>query len=451
MCKYCKIYLGLTDKLIDCVPANLVTFQGLRLTSVAEILLRLKPYLSAQTSERVNICFHTRTGVDFYLNEQGLLTPFKRKEWKKYLVAKRKMHHDDPPIRPDILYKLRKKHSNKILEAWLWPPKEKSLIWDRSYRSFLSAIKLSPSLVNREVSGYGGSREKDISNAVTVLVGQTTSNISPKGQRNRLPTPIFRSPADIPQLNVLYRGTKYRYAHPLIPSSYREFKNIVEAQEYNRILIFSINLVIEAVFDEFGYLLTHNEAESIIQHYKIIPWTRMIDLTTDVNIAKAFAANLKESNMDPCLYEVVIWNLDFFDTGGKLIKKLPLARPDGQSAVAHFGLGFDMSTGNIFDKYGFIMAVTEHSFENGAGWEPFGGSAFYIKGTKFSGPLLNMRNYNRLQSLLYFRKFETSKSLRALKRIINTIERNIDFFAELGTRIVNVREGIGLAKKLYCR
>jgi len=53
-------------------------------------------------------------------------------------------------------------------------------------------------------------------------------------------------------------------------------------------------LVMETVADEFGDLFTHNEAESVVQHYKILPWTLMIDLTLDGYVAKAFAALMEE-------------------------------------------------------------------------------------------------------------------------------------------------------------
>ena len=58
--------------------------------------------------------------------------------------------------------------------------------------------------------------------------------------------------------------------------------------------IFARNLVMETVADEFGDLFTHNEAESVVQHYKILPWTLMIDLTLDGYVAKAFAALMEE-------------------------------------------------------------------------------------------------------------------------------------------------------------
>ena len=70
--------------------------------------------------------------------------------------------------------------------------------------------------------------------------------------------------------------------------------NFAEVEKIQPLRIFACNLVMETVADEFGDLFTHNEAESVVQHYKILPWTLMIDLTLDGYVAKAFAALMEE-------------------------------------------------------------------------------------------------------------------------------------------------------------
>jgi hypothetical protein len=227
----------------------------------------------------------------------------------------------------------------------------------------------------------------------------------------------------------------------LAPSRSRSFLTPDQAQTGDRIRAFATNLVIELIADEFGKLLTHNEVESIIQHYKILPWTNMIDLTLDVNVAKAFAALSSDLEVQPTLYQIVIWNLGLFDTGTELIYDLPFARPRLQSAVAHFGFGLELDTGRIIERYALFAAVTEHPLEpDGSGWERFGGPSFSIRSVHFPSPIMSSDDRVRLETLLY--PPEPAGSLRVLERIVAVLERNLSAFPELGHRVGEVKASL---------
>ena len=349
-----------------------------------------------------------------------------------------------------MLDKLRSQHNQSTLDAWLWPPYGEIGIWSDHTRTFSSVydrrarqhgIKIPPEVVKRHGITDEASLERVIHDGSIVLLGPTTIDVTPSGHLNRLATPMLDSPNDIPQINVLYRGTARRHGQPLIPSFYREFQTPDEARKSDRIRRFTINLVLETVADEFERLLTHNEAESIVQHYKILPWSSMIDLTPDVNVAKAFAAS-NRPDTHPNLYQVVVWNPGFFDTGSQLIDELPFVRPRVQSAVAHFGFGQDSSTGIVFDRYALIVAITEYQAEkNGSGWERFGGCSFSIGGVEFSNPFLSDDDYKRLNAHLYPLESDP-RALRVLDRIVHALDWNLGTFSELGKRIEAVQEAL---------
>lgn len=440
----------MTIRLIDGITTDLVAMLDVQPTSVSEILLRL-PKKSHETLANMLI------PMGFTINEQGLLTPFKMIEWQKFIHMGSKNRSDLPQMRVDVLNKLRSWYKKRTLDKWLWPPSGEMGMWDQENRIFSSVyqehsrkygVEIPSDLAKKYRITDDGSLTRAIHDGAIVLLGSETIDVTPSGGLNRLATPTLNCPCDIPQLNVLYRGTKSFYKNPLIPSLQREFPDGHEAQNYRRIFDFTINIVLETVADEFGILLTFNEAESIIQHYKILPWTSMIDLTCDVNIAKAFAAGSRRYDTHPHLYQVVVWNIGLFDSGAQLINELPFERPRAQKAIACFGLGLDMTTNNFVDKYRLLVAVTELvAGKDGSGWERYGGQSFSIGDNEFPSPFLTESESEKLDKLLYYHESETDESRRVINRIVNTIERNMDFFQELGKRSEKVGNGLKILKK----
>jgi hypothetical protein len=366
-----------------------------------------------------------------------------------------------PPIRVEVLDKFSNKYDEDILKAFLWPPSgtlDELGTWDSKTRTFFSiyerrALEHGIKIPRHLIRKYKITNEKSMENAIRegkiALLEPTLIEIVPKGRFNKLLNPMSKSEIDIPNVNVLYRGTSSKYDQPLLPSLYREFRDRIDALKYDRLYRFTINIVIESFFDELDTYLTHNEAESIIQHYKILPWTNLIDLTYDINVAKAFAsiAGTEKPESQPHLYQVTVWNLDLFDTGSKLIDHLPLARPKAQSAVAHFGMAWNTSRKNTFDAHSLIIALTEHPLiENDDNWKKFGGISFTIHDTYLKNPNLNDQDYNKLIKILYPKESDP-RSQNMLNRIINTIEQNIDTFEELGNRKVIIQDGLKRARE----
>jgi hypothetical protein len=76
----------------------------------------------------------------------------------------------------------------------------------------------------------------------------------------------------------------------------------------------------------------------------------MLDVTRSLSIAKAFAAgSTADEELEPTLYQLVLWNVDFFDTGTMLLHSLSgLARPRAQSALAQFG--FTKTPDGLYDR-----------------------------------------------------------------------------------------------------
>jgi hypothetical protein len=390
----------------------------------------------------------------FMINQDGLLTPFVMKNWEEYVLAQRE-NRPTPRIRADVLHNLQSKYDEKTLDTWLFPPVsdwKHSLdgMWNSETRKFVSfyeriarehGIKIPPKIVEK-YRITDDTLEQTIQSGAVALLGPTTIDIEPSGPLNKLPRDMIDCPDDIPRFSVAYRGAKRQYDHPIMPSAYREFKERSESRTYQRLLRFAINLVIECVADEFKMMLTHNEAESIIQHYKIVPWTRMIDLTLDINIAKAIASNQAGPNTYPYLYQIVIWNLGYFDNGSQLIDKLPFRRPQVQSAIAHFGLALDVSTGNVIDINSLIISAIEYPLKkDGSGWERFGGPSFSIKDSDFPGPFLNDSEYAKKEALLYPPE-KDNRARECLGRIAKTLKMNIGAFPELGDRRKDVLKGI---------
>jgi hypothetical protein len=377
----------------------------------------------------------------FIVGHKGELVPFDPDEPTRYVVAERR-GGSGPSIRTNVLQELQTRHNADAIDAWVWGPTNdpEPGTWDERSRTFSSkfsriarqqGITIPPDVVAKHSLTDEASLEKALGNGDIVLLGPTTLDIAPTGPLNRLSTPMLESPPDIPTINVAYRGAAQRHPQPLLPSFYREFRNPVEATKADRIRVFASNLVMETVADEFGDLLTHNEAESVVQHYKILPWTLMIDLSLDLNVAKAFAALSHSAEKASYLYQVVVWNLGVFDTGVELVDRLRLARPIVQAAVAQFGFALD-DVGRALDRYGLLISVTEHVLNNdGAGWERFDGNEFSLRGERFEVPLREAEQLARVKHLLYPRETDP-RAQAVLARIVAAMDRQLHRFADIG-------------------
>jgi hypothetical protein len=361
-------------------------------------------------------------------------------------------------MRADVLHELQSRHTKEDIDAWVWLPLKNGEpgMWDERSRTFSSkfsrsaekhGIKIPREVGTRHSITDRDSLERALHSGAIVLLGPVALDASPVGRLNRLHTPMLPSPPDIPTVNVAYRGAALKYAQPLSPSAYREFLDPTEGWKYDRLRSFACNLVMETVADEFGELLTANEAESIVQHYKILPWTLMIDLTLDVNVGKAFAALSSCDEASPRLYQVVLWNLGLFDTGAILAGRLKFAHPLAQAAVAHFGFALDAGK-RAFDRYGLLISVTEHILDGDRrGWEQFGGPGFSLNGEQFEVPLRGERERVRLEGLLY--PCETDERARvALARIVAAMNRQLHRFHDLGeARVMEVRKALAFIKE----
>lgn len=146
---------------------------------------------------------------------------------------------------------------------------------------------------------------------------------------------------------------------------------------------------------------------------------------------------------------MVVWNLGLFDTGSQLIDELPFTRPRVQSAVAHFGFAQVVTGGIITDRYYLLVSVTEHSLkDDGSGWERFGGPSFSIGTDNFPSPFLSDREYEKLNDILYPPQEANSRAQRVISRVVNTLERNLGEFSELGSRITHVKKNLTELSKL---
>lgn len=201
-------------------------------------------------------------------------------------------------------------------------------------------------------------------------------------------------------ISVGYRGCTQLYDYPFRASAFRNFTTREEAQPFERIKTFVSNLIVELIWCTNQITVRPNESESIIQHYKILPWTYMTDISYNVNIAKAFACSpeAEKRNKTPVLYKVVLLNVDAFNLGASFIDNLPFQRPKLQKALSLTGLNVLMQ-----DFIGVIVSLTEHPFfydYKGTSWDPFGGSTFTVSGKLFNSLFLKEEEYRALQSLL---------------------------------------------------
>src|SRR6266567_3128023 len=91
-------------------------------------------------------------------DDQNMLVPFEWGKVGRYILAERRDYPDGPPIRKAVLDKLRSRHKQSTLDAWLWPPYGEIGIWNDHTRTFSSVydrrarqhgIKIPPEVVKR--------------------------------------------------------------------------------------------------------------------------------------------------------------------------------------------------------------------------------------------------------------------------------------------------------------
>jgi hypothetical protein len=125
-------------------------------------------------------------------------------------------------------------------------------------------------------------------------------------------------------LSVAYRGCDAHYEYPLRASAFRRFNNAADAESYDKLKGFAANLLTELIWSVHRVAIHPTEAESLIQHYKLLPWTYMTDLSYDANIAKAFACpSPSAEGRTPTLYKVILLKIDDYELGGGHLSQLP--------------------------------------------------------------------------------------------------------------------------------
>jgi hypothetical protein len=203
------------------------------------------------------------------------------------------------------------------------------------------------------------------------------------------------------RIAIGYRGCSQVYKYPFQPGAFRRPTGDDQAKRFDQFKRFVGNLVTELVWSVWRIALTVNEKESFLQHYYVLPRSYLVDITYDVNIAKAFACakQADRSTHTPVLYKVALYNIDYYDWGAANISELPIARPQIQRAISLLGLDPRMG-----DQAGVIVALTEHPFfftHEGTSWNLFGGPKFRVGNREFTGPYLNESEYAELNEMLY--------------------------------------------------
>jgi len=173
--------------------------------------------------------------------------------------------------------------------------------------------------------------------------------------------------------------------------------------------------------------ITPHESESIIQHYKILPWSYMTDVTYDIDVAKAFAASTCRGVPDctPALYKVTLFNVDYYELGGSMIENLPFVRPKAQRAVSLVGMDQFMQ-----DPTGVIVSLTEHPYyhaHEGTSWDDFGGEGFTLGGESFDSPFLSDEEHRKVDEWLY--PHEPKDIIAILKTITAKMKLYVDSFS----------------------
>jgi hypothetical protein len=180
-------------------------------------------------------------------------------------------------------------------------------------------------------------------------------------------------------------------------SVFRRF-SFADAAPYDLLKRFVLNLVTELTWSLYRVALHQTEAESLVQHYKLLPWTYMTDLSYDVNVAKAFACPPPPGKAtSPTLYKIVLLNVDEYALGAGHISQLPFKRPAAQKALSLVGLN-----GLMQDPLGVIVSLSEHIHHFGPGsLDALGGETFVLGGRRFESLWLDDAAYRAMSSLLY--------------------------------------------------
>lgn len=179
-------------------------------------------------------------------------------------------------------------------------------------------------------------------------------------------------------LSFMFRGAPYPYEYPLWPSLYRPFmKGLPTSDEiktwdsYLALLRLTLNLVVEFCWLEFGWLPMPWHATTIVQQYKLLPYTGMIDMTKDPRVALWFALQRDASapDYDPTLYLITVmepnsymvgahymWNMDTPPYMREASRSIPrFLRLKAQRAISFGGLGPHMT-----DPTGLLVSLAEH-------------------------------------------------------------------------------------------
>jgi hypothetical protein len=222
-----------------------------------------------------------------------------------------------------------------------------------------------------------------------------------------------------------YRGTANIYEYPLQPGMGRLTWTDDSFARYLELLNFVSNLVIELVWNATGQALDRRAAEAVIQHYYLLPWTSMIDVSLDINVAKAFAcySSSVDARIMPTIYQIALLNADFYNEGATGLHSLPFARPQAQRALSLFDLGRNME-----DKHGIVVGISEHVLGptvSGTTWDDFGGSKFDLCGHQYDGIALTHDDRERLTRTMFFPS-EDSTALAILESITTAGLRVLD-------------------------
>ena len=246
---------------------------------------------------------------------------------------------------------------------------------------------------------------------------------------------------------VGYRGQSRQYDEMLAPALYRKHQNTSATKrvEWERRRRIAGNILKQRFLENDHKALTEIETIGILQHYKVIGPTDMLDLSHDLNVAKWFALNesvgdghYRQKKFDhahyrtdgrggSCVYTVAVRVIgmipfeDFIDgmppdvvesarhvfSGMTFQLWRDFALP-GQEAPFHqrrgvppwnlapiwcenaerqraFGLR-GIGPGEV-DEYGSILSVTEHLFHpefHPNGWDGIGGPELMIKNQRFA-------------------------------------------------------------------
>lgn len=172
---------------------------------------------------------------------------------------------------------------------------------------------------------------------------------------------------------LVYRGCPYPYEYPFRPSVFRKFSSAHSVANYEQLRRYVHNLVIEYAWILWKLWLKPIEVETIVQQFKLLPWTYMIDVTYDIDVAIGFSligANGLPDHI-PCIYQMLIMQPDTYSMGAHSIwNKLDFARVTKQKALSFIGFSETMA-----DPNGFVIALTEHvlaSKQTGYGWHHLG-------------------------------------------------------------------------------